>query len=131
MCAFSRLLVRTVSVTRLSVTFMQSNIAKSPCLQYRTSKKKVENTAIIVLLYCLKLVLFLVFSLLYFLCRGPFTRSQLCLQLTHSWNKPSNSIFVFTFVNDYDWHDFDRSSLLHTSDVSASAIAIATQKNLV
>ena len=88
---------------------MQSNIAQSPCLQYRTSKKKVENTAIIVLLYCLKLVLFLVFSLLYFLCRGPFTRSQLCLQLTHLWNKPSNSIFVFTFVNDYDWHDFDRS----------------------
>ena len=60
-------------------------------------------------LYWLKLALFLMYSLLYFRCRGPFARSQLCLQLTHTWNKPSNSIFVFTFLNDYDWPNFDRS----------------------
>ena len=116
MCEFSSLLVRTFSITRLSVTFMHFDFGKSSRISPKAlvciigrQRKKENDYGNNCLLYCLKLVLFLVFSLLYFLCRGPFARSQLCLQLTRAWNKPSNSFFVFTFSNDYDWPHFDKS----------------------
>ena len=108
MCEFSSLLVCTFNVTfchlhlcTLSLTLVKAGeYRQKPLFALQDVKEKGEKYGNNCPLYCLKLVLFLVFLLLHFLCLGPFARA---------WNKLSNSIFVSTFLNDYDWPAFDRS----------------------
>ena len=60
----------------------------------------------------------------------PLKKSDRRCTLTHLVNKKYDS-FTFAIRITFEQVSKQRLSLLHTSDVSASAIAIATQKNLV